>query len=304
MSSTTCQVCQNSEGNREFYVKEHMFGTHETFPFSSCSNCGTIQQLNPPQDLTPYYPPKYYLGLNYSNAFRRFVKKVRLKGYQKLPFKWLEPIYGPWFRKLNLKYSDKIADIGCGSGQLLYELYSSGYKDLTGFDPFMKNEGVISSSLKLERKSVFEIEEKFDCVMMHHAFEHMDKPLEVVRQAYKILNPKGQLLIRIPVSNGEAWDKYGADWVQLDAPRHIFIHSEKGMEILGQSAGFTLEKVEYDSTAFQFWASELCKKNISHFGANPLDYFDQETIVKWEKEAIRLNKARKGDQAAFFFRKN
>ncbi|MBS9523454.1 class I SAM-dependent methyltransferase [Litoribacter alkaliphilus] len=305
MSTATCQVCQNQTGNQEFTVKEHMFGTLEAFPYLRCSQCGTIQQIDPPQDLSPYYSDKYYsfVCLNQSNSLKRVLKKIRLSAYQLFPIKALEPVYGAWFRKLNLNYDDKIADIGCGSGQLIYELYCGGYRDLTGFDPFMKSPAQINESVKLERKSVFEIDEKYDCVMMHHAFEHMDRPLEVLRQAHRILKPKGQLIIRIPVADAEVWKRYGAEWVQLDAPRHLFIHSEQGMKMLGESAGLTLGSVIYDSTSFQFWASELCKRNIAHYQADPLEHFDKETLKAWEKEAMKLNKAKKGDQAAFYFRK-
>ena len=44
--------------------------------------------------------------------------------------------------------------------------------------------------------------------------------------------------------------------VQLDPPRYLTVFSREGMERLCADVGLTIERVQDDSTAFQFWASE------------------------------------------------
>jgi hypothetical protein len=45
--------------------------------------------------------------------------------------------------------------------------------------------------------------------------------------------------------------------VQLDCPRHLAIHTSRSMEQAAGLAGLTIAKTVYDSSAFQFWGSEL-----------------------------------------------
>ncbi|MGC8006318.1 class I SAM-dependent methyltransferase, partial [Salmonella enterica] len=61
----------------------------------------------------------------------------------------------------------------------------------------------------------------FDVIMYNHSFEHLSNPVEHLQQAYRSLKSSGKLIIRIPTVSSFAWTKYGVNWVQLDAPRHI-----------------------------------------------------------------------------------
>ena len=63
------------------------------------------------------------------------------------------------------------------------------------------------------------------------------------------------IVIRIPIAGTHAWQTYGVDWVQLDAPRHLFLHTEDGMRSLAAGAGLQVTAVVHDSTAMQFWGS-------------------------------------------------
>ncbi|UCS94370.1 class I SAM-dependent methyltransferase [Echinicola marina] len=209
--------------------------------------------------------------------------------------------YGDWLEELNLPFNSKIGDIGCGNGQLLYEWSMSGYTSLIGIDPFIANSKRINSQLRLLKKSIFDIDEKFDCLMMHHSFEHMEDPEKVLDKAFELLNSGGQLLIRIPLADKEAWRKFGADWVQLDAPRHIYLHSESSVRDLAESAGFILRKTVFDSTPFQFWGSELSKKGISYHKAKLDKLFSKGQLDEYKKISLQLNKEGQGDQACFYF---
>jgi SAM-dependent methyltransferase len=71
-------------------------------------------------------------------------------------------------------------------------------------------------------KDFFDITETFDFIMFHHSFEHMDAPEKVFQHIYKLLNKGSYALIRIPVADSSSFKKYGANWVNLDPPRHFF----------------------------------------------------------------------------------
>jgi hypothetical protein len=107
-------------------------------------------------------------------------------------------------------------------------------------------------------------------------------------------------VIRIPVASGWAWTHYGKDWVQLDAPRHLFLHTPRSIELLAHSAGLILENIRFDSTHFQFSGSEGYQKGIllkDQHSPNPLK------LLRMKFQAAALNRKGLGDQAAFLLRK-
>ena len=300
-----CKVCENSNGNLYHQVKEMMFGTGHSFTYMECSNCGTISLQDPPADLQDYYPAAYYsyAGLVPSPFWKNVLKSLRL--YLYLHFGFSPPIYGEWIKQGRVRKNHRIADFGCGSGQLLYELYAAGFIHLEGYDPYIEKDVKVNQALSIYKKSIFEIEEgdKFDVVMMHHAFEHMEEPKKIILKAFDLLVPGGLLLIRIPVADAAVWKEYGVNWVQLDAPRHFFLHTVKSMNLMADAAGFEMEKIIFDSTAFQFWGSELYKSGVSLFEGKDLKRFTKGQLQGWEEKAIRLNQDQLGDQACFYLRK-
>ncbi|MBD8488653.1 class I SAM-dependent methyltransferase [Echinicola sp. CAU 1574] len=302
-----CKLCGNIEGNTVFPVREMMFGFQESFDYLECNNCKAIQIVDVPKNLGEYYPKDYYsLGeINTSSWVSRFLKTSHFRIFKATKLKYFKHYhYGDWLQELNLPFSSKIADVGCGNGQLLYEWSVSGYTSLVGIDPFISRSREIKPGLKLLKKSIFDVQESFDCIMMHHSFEHMDNPRQVMKKAVELLNEGGQLLIRIPLADKEAWRHYGADWVQLDAPRHIFLHSEKSIKDIAKQCGLLLKKVVYDSTSFQFWGSEVNKMGITHKEVLISELFSKEQMEIYKKKSLQLNLEGQGDQACFYFVKS
>lgn len=54
----------------------------------------------------------------------------------------------------------------------------------------------------------------------------------------------------------------GANWSDLDAPRHLYLHSHKSIRLLAEAAGPHVEDLWGDSNPFQFWASEQYAADI------------------------------------------
>ena len=71
----------------------------------------------------------------------------------------------------------------------------------------------------------------------------------------KILSENGVCIIRIPVKTKYIWNCYSVNWVQIDAPRHFFLHTLKSFELLVEKSGLSIQDVIFDSTEFQFWGS-------------------------------------------------
>ena len=315
-NSMHCIICNNDINNQFFKIKELQIGLGDEFDYQLCSECGSMQLLNPPDDLSHYYPnEKYYsFQLEMKELKRTFLTSTQasyvLYGKNKLlgrifsiGYKIPEPLQ--WMINAKSYPADAILDVGCGNGSLLTKLYKIGFSRLTGIDPFI-NDNYNYGPIKIYKKEIYDVNEKFEVIMMHHSLEHMSDPLKVLRKAWALLNNGGRLLIRIPVMGNYGWQTYKNYWCGVDAPRHIFIPSEKGMRMLINQAGFALDKIEYDSSDYVIWSSEQYLKGISLHAPNSRmqgkknSVFSKREIKRFKEIIHRENKKNNGDTAAFY----
>ncbi len=298
----SCHYCHSSQGTN-FLATERMLGLGGEFSYATCAACGSIQLQTVPTDLSPYYPSAYYsLGrLQPSGVIRNFLKKIRMRAFLATGLPLLSPRFGGyWLKKLNPKFPDCIVDVGCGNGQLLYELHVAGFKNLHGFDPYLEKTTQLAPGLKLWKQDLAETDLKFDVLMLHHSFEHLADPEKVLQTCFERLNPGGRLLVRCPVADAAVWKEKQALWVQLDAPRHLSIPSTQGFVGAAQRSGFEIKEILFDSTAFQFWGTGLYEHG-EKLDRNKINtYFTAKQLDEWEKKSIQYNLERKGDQACFF----
>jgi SAM-dependent methyltransferase len=297
--------------NEIYIVKEMMFGSGDKFEYFKCSNCGCLQLSEIPQNISKYYPENYYSfgtvskqeGIIYilKKLIRYKIIKGRLESENLISFifsRFLHRYY--WLFKELCTYDSNILDIGCGNGILLMELKALGFKNLKGLDPFISVDINYPNGVSILKKEVEDIDEKFDLIMLHHSFEHMKNPREVLRKISNCLNPNAFVLIRIPVVSSYAFRRFGVNWVQLDAPRHFFLHTPASIKFLADQTDFMVVKTVYDSTSFQFLGSINYENNLTweegfKYSKTQRNYF--------EKVAQHLNKINDGDSACFYLRK-
>ena len=315
---SACEICINNSNNKILKVREMYFGTREEFDYQECSNCGCLQLLNPPKDYSVHYPKNYFtFQQKHEGKIKSFLNKFRDRAAmgQKsfvgtmLFRKFGEPTYIARLKNAGGGLKSKILDVGCGKGILLHKMQESGFENLLGTDPFIDETIIYKNGLKILKKDFFEIEGKYDLVMFNHSFEHMEKPLDVVKYSRNLIAEKKYLLLRIPVADSYAFKHYRSNWCSLDAPRHLFLHTKKSIEILAKNSGFEIKKITYDSRSWQLWGSEQYSKNISlmdekSYYINPKkSIFTQKEIDEFELRTKELNENGEGDQAEFYMQK-
>jgi SAM-dependent methyltransferase len=319
-----CQCC-GSERHQPFSVREMQYGSREPFGYQECLDCGSLQIAQVPADLARHYHHDKYASWRALPAYldkpiggvSRWLRAQRARhlihGDTALGA-WLCKVLGApempdpgtwaWLRLAGAGPATRIFDFGCGTGELLRYLRLAGFSDLVGHDKFS------GCSLQLPGLQLSDRmpgpDERFDLVMAHHSVEHLPEPEPVLRALARLVAPGGTLLLRVPVAQTHAWRTYGADWIQLDAPRHLFIPSRAGMEQLAARCGLRVRQVLFDSSNFQFLGSEQYRQDIPMFG-DPRSYFDgaQDRFTRaqaagWAQQARALNAADDGDQACFF----
>ena len=123
-----------------------------------------------------------------------------------------------------------ILDVGCGAaGKSLYYL-SQGAKSVTGMDvveSYEEEAYALQEQLGLNGFTFVTrdaahtdfADNSFDSVIMNDAMEHVDKPLEVLQEVYRILKPGGRLYVNFPPYNhpfgAHLSDAIGIPWVHL-----------------------------------------------------------------------------------------
>lgn len=314
-----CRIC-GGPGGEYFDVREMMYGTRERFAYFACSLCHCLQIAEVPADLSVYYPRDYYslYKSRESGRVKRAIRSRRLKallGDGGHFWRWInrwsrhQPPWLWWARKARIGPDSRILDVGCGAGRLLVNMSNWGFQRLIGVEPHIEADLAYPAGVQVLKRSIEDARGVFDFIMFHHSFEHIAEPLSALRATCRVLAPGGRALIRIPVADGEAWRTYGADWVQLDAPRHLFLHTGNSIKILADQAGLELDDVVFDSSDFQFWGSELYRRDIPLHGGGtgkalrPELVFSEKELRDFAARAQELNEQGRGDQACFFLHK-
>ncbi len=306
-----------------------MFGTREKFTYKECNFCNSLQISTIPDDIDRHYPSNYYAYNNNSTSgFRSFVNQrtgaARNRedlglgsALGRLMNRWRGPVLyagaeaqkaRQWFSGLPRGLDSRVLDIGCGAGTLLRQMRRAGFRHLVGIDPYLPADTEVDG-ITLLRRTTDQMDDlgPFDFIMMHHVFEHVSDPAAVLGDIAGVLAEGGRVLLRVPVAATNSARHYGPNWVQLDPPRHLFVPSELGLRILAARVGYRVEGVDYDSTEFQFWASEQYSAGIPLFD-DPRSAavkglkraFTQSELASLAARAQALNVASDGDQAAFF----
>lgn len=321
-----CPACLGVSPAGVLAVRESMFGIKASFDYSVCADCGSLSLASIPEDLADFYPTNYYsvdldperaLGAPGVRQFAQLVTRSVLWGRgvvsgtatAVIPRRQLRTLVSMLhsIRRAGLVNGrqTRVLDVGCGSGMLVFALGLAGIKDVTGVDPFLSGERDLSTGGRLRRLDLSQIEGRYDLIMFHHSFEHVPDPEASLREALGHLTPDGRVLIRMPTPSSQAFETYGAAWVQLDAPRHLVVLSRPGLVRLCQRVGAGVVSVVDDSTGFQFWGSEQNLRGIPLMDprsvmVKPRDApFSKAQLRRWERDAAVVNRAGRGDQAAW-----
>jgi len=296
-----------------------MYGLNESFDYLECSKCGCLQIKDIPEEMGRYYPEDKYYSFKRKNI-NFLLKKLSNRRNEYCLFKnsfvgkiinkfYPEDLF-PFLGYLRINCDTKILDVGCGDGTFLHNLDELNFKNLTGIDPYLKKE-VHGNHLNILKKTIHQLpdEDKFDIIIFNHSFEHIKEQKETLNKACELLTSNGHCIISMPVKTDYIWNLYGTNWVQIDAPRHFFIHTLNSFQFLTEKVNLSIKRTIFNSTEFQFLGSEQYKKGIplnadnSHTVSLKKIIFPSKVIKNFKKKAEILNNNQEGDQAIFILNK-
>ena len=212
---TTCPLCGETtppDAGQEVRVRSNVRKwAHETFPVWRCASCLSIHLRGDP-DLV-----KYYRDYPFSRRTLDGWTRVALKAY-----------FAP-LEALGLNQTSSVLDYGCGSGVIVDFLKARGFRDVSGYDPFSP---AYSDPAVLTRS--------FDLVIAQDVVEHDRDPLALITAWWRLLKPRGLLVLGTPRAEGIDFTRPEEGIHSLHAPFHLHIFSEKQIRISLRDAGFDL----------------------------------------------------------------
>jgi 2-polyprenyl-3-methyl-5-hydroxy-6-metoxy-1,4-benzoquinol methylase len=205
------------------------------FAVVQCQDCGMCFTNPRPsaRSIGQFYPARY-------RPHR--IRRHRRRGWLRvLPSGWRpgkEQQTLPWHGQ------GRLLDFGCGGGAFLQRMHRLGWQ-VIGIDSSVAAVDQVRTRLGLPAlvgslpHSELEAE-SFDVITMWQALEHVHTPMRVLREAYKLLAPGGQLVVLVPNIDSLPFRWFGSAWYGLDLPRHLTHFSPWTLQLMLERAGFQL----------------------------------------------------------------
>lgn len=278
-----CRICGEEGLFQSYLVREMMKETMDEFEYFLCPNCQCLQISDIPDNLGDYYGNDYYSMKDDIDPDKPFEKPL-IEGM-------------------------KILDMGCGIGSWLYEMASEGYGNLYGCDPYIEKDIDYGDRVHIKKCEISEIDGDgtYDVVRMCDSFEHVVDPRLVLENARRLIKDDGSIGISLPVYPNIAFDMFQAHWYQLDAPRHIFIHSMKSLKYLADECDLSIKSIKYNSDPGQVVISYFYQHSVFYHRISQemiRQYFPDAEMKKISDLTAEANEKQIGDHALIWFTKN
>ena len=243
----TCSLC-NSKGILLYSnLRDRLYSVPGVWNIRKCSNnkCGLLWLDPKPveEDINKLYKKikTNYLAYKYGyfNSSMNFFEKLLAMIMYIDPGRRANLDFSVMY--LPMKAGKFLLDLGCGDGWLLENMQNLGWK-VEGIDMDYK-------AVKIARSKGFNVrfgkledqlypDNHFDVITMSHVIEHVYDPLKILRECYRILKPKGRLIIVTPNADSLGHKIFGKSWFPLEPPRHLYIFNCKSLADLLKRSGF------------------------------------------------------------------
>lgn len=141
-----------------------------------------------------------------------------------------------------------LLDVGCGHGDFLEHAQQCGWQ-VQGVD---FDESAVAAArsrgvdvLHGDLDVLGAVSDRYDYITLSHVIEHLYRPVEALRQVWRLLKPGGTVWIETPNINAQGHRRFGRFWRGLEAPRHLAIFSPHAMTQALTDAGFAALRRRY-----------------------------------------------------------
>ncbi len=220
-----CLIC-NSDKLKKLprYYERHQLVQCQSCGLAFMENIPTLDELN-----------NYYSQYSYAADDTGYFSPITVQNYNKLLDEFER------FRKTN-----KMLDIGCGRGWFLIEAQKRGW-EVYGTEysqeaiKICESNGLKMKAGKLE-SDTFEPGE-FDVITSFEVMEHINNPVEEVRNIHKFLRKGGMFYLTTPNYNAYLRYNFKEEYDIFVYPEHLTFYSKSTIKKLLTENGFKSYKI-------------------------------------------------------------
>lgn len=234
----SCIICQHDQFKN--LIIRNPLNKSEIYTYKVCLNCGLGELELAAHDMSKHYDAEYdEYEKEATGIITAVAKMFFLDRYEYVK------------RFSNLNTIKKVLDIGSGKGKYLSNFLNDSNISLVGIDV---NESAIELSKEkypnikfVYSNDLTDIEQfgKYDLVSMWHVLEHIDNPVEYLKQVNRLLTNKGDFYVEVPNINSMNLKIFGSRYQWISLPEHLYFYSEKSLKMLLEKTGFEIRNVYY-----------------------------------------------------------
>jgi 2-polyprenyl-3-methyl-5-hydroxy-6-metoxy-1,4-benzoquinol methylase len=233
MRHVNCPMCDADDASELFRATDRLRLAEGSFPLVKCAHCGLVYlDPRPDEDELPGYYPKTYWG-DSQKGIRESLRGLEERFKEGYKLRALS--------RAGLK-GGRLLDVGCGRGEFLSLARAGGF-DVSGLEPGAEAaaRGRAESGLDITCGSVDNTDlppSGFDAVTLWHVLEHLPDPLGALRKLHGALKPGGMIFLAVPDFGSWQSGAFRADWLGVDAPRHLTHFTRETLSAILVRAGF------------------------------------------------------------------
>ncbi|OQX12633.1 MAG: hypothetical protein BWK76_17370 [Desulfobulbaceae bacterium A2] len=189
----------------------------------------------------------------------------------------------------------KLLEIGVGSGSFLEAAREHGF-EVRGCDlsPAICRQAEMKYGVPVYCGTLRDITGtgQFDVVVLNHVLEHVERPVEFLREVERLLLPNGIAYIAVP--NRACWEACLSGWTSYE-PYHLTYFSQQTLAKAVEVAGLVLERLATHES-FSGWFLALLRTGLGVNRDATIQFSRVESVVShsgrsrspWFEHAYRL----------------
>jgi 2-polyprenyl-3-methyl-5-hydroxy-6-metoxy-1,4-benzoquinol methylase len=231
---TNCLLCGGSRWTTLLEAPDRQSLAGLWFAVVQCQDCGLCFTNPRPhrRTLDQFYPDQY--------------KPHQIKDKKPSILRRLLGRWGQWRPPFPMHGQGRLLDFGCGSGTFLKRMKEHGWRVV----------GIDTAAQAVERASETDVPvlcgslphpelepHSFDVITMWHSLEHVPDPKAVLKEARRLLDRNGKLIVAAPNIDSFPFRMFGHAWYGLDLPRHLTHFAPWTLHVMLERAGFHVQKI-------------------------------------------------------------
>lgn len=238
-----CKICESENIGIAYggVIRDGGLGkyTKDEVTMWQCSECGVIWH-GPIKNTQNYYESeKYRCSLEGTSEEEDFYRLHDKEIYDKFTYTGTDI-----FR------NKSVADIGCGCGAFL-DFLKGVASDIIAVEPSQKYRSIMDRkgyyTYAYLKDAICEWEGKVDVVTSFDVIEHVENPIDFLKECYQLLSKGGEAVIGTPTDAPMMRSLLGEIYERqlLFSTQHLWVFTEKNLKMMAEYAGYSEISVKY-----------------------------------------------------------